>query len=145
MCVQRRQKSACVFAHSDQSLRCPHEQTLPPWLPKMRSVKILIRLRKCAGLIFARHTCPKVRFLRLRKIADGLGTYGNLSLSINVRGRTHGGPVCGFLVFWLQIAIEPFALIHQSVCDYMCFSVHYENMPIQIYRKFHLQKLKIFR
>ena len=22
---------------------------------------------------------------------------------------------------------------------------HYENMPIQIYRKFHLQKLKIFR
>ena len=24
-------------------------------------------------------------------------------------------------------------------------SVHYENTPIQIYRKFHLQKLKIFR
>ena len=24
-------------------------------------------------------------------------------------------------------------------------NVHYENMPIQIYRKFHLQKLKIFR
>ena len=23
--------------------------------------------------------------------------------------------------------------------------VHYENTPIQIYRKFHLQKLKIFR
>ena len=22
---------------------------------------------------------------------------------------------------------------------------HYENMPIQIYRKFHLQKLKIFK
>ena len=26
----------------------------------------------------------------------------------------------------------------------LCFS-HYENMPIPIYRKFHLQKLKIFR
>ena len=24
-------------------------------------------------------------------------------------------------------------------------TLHYENMPIQIYRKFHLQKLKIFR
>ena len=24
-------------------------------------------------------------------------------------------------------------------------SVHYKNTPIQIYRKFHLQKLKIFR
>ena len=25
------------------------------------------------------------------------------------------------------------------------FFIHYENTPIQIYRKFHLQKLKIFR
>ena len=24
-------------------------------------------------------------------------------------------------------------------------TIHYENMPIQIYRKFHLQKLKISR
>ena len=24
-------------------------------------------------------------------------------------------------------------------------NIHYENTPIQIYRKFHLQKLKIFR
>ena len=33
-----------------------------------------------------------------------------------------------------------------SGCE--CFSslpLHYENTPIQIYRKFHLQKLKIFR
>ena len=33
------------------------------------------------------------------------------------------GLVCGFLVFWLQIAIEPLALFHHSVFDYMCFSV----------------------
>ena len=26
-----------------------------------------------------------------------------------------------------------------------CFINHYENTPIQIYRKFHFQKLKIFR
>ena len=25
------------------------------------------------------------------------------------------------------------------------FSAHYENTPIQIYRKFHLKKMKIFR
>ena len=25
------------------------------------------------------------------------------------------------------------------------FIIHYENTPIQIYRKFHLQKLKIFQ
>ena len=29
-------------------------------------------------------------------------------------------------------------------CDFM-FAFHYENTPMQIYRKFHLQKLKIFR
>ena len=34
-----------------------------------------------------------------------------------------------------------------SECKYMSRNVrkHYENKPIQIYRKFHLQKLKIFR
>ena len=49
MCAQRRLKSACAFAQSDQSLRCPHEETLHPWLSKMHTMKILIRLRKCAG------------------------------------------------------------------------------------------------
>ena len=34
-------------AQSDQSLRCPHEQTLQPWLSQMRPVKILIRLCEC--------------------------------------------------------------------------------------------------
>ena len=29
------------------------------------------------------------------------------------------GPVHGFLVFWLQMVIEPFALFHLSVCDQM--------------------------
>ena len=48
MWAQRRLKSACASAQSDQSLRCPHEETLHPYLSKMRSVKILIRLCKCA-------------------------------------------------------------------------------------------------
>ena len=40
--VQRR------LNQSDQSLHCPHEETLLPWLSKMLAVKILIRLRECA-------------------------------------------------------------------------------------------------
>ena len=33
----------------DQSLHCLHEETLHVWLSKIHSVKILIRLCKCAG------------------------------------------------------------------------------------------------
>ena len=29
--------------------------------------------------------------------------------------------------------------------NFLLLLFHYENTPIQIYRKFHLQKLKIFR
>ena len=32
---------------SNQSLRCPHKDTLHPWLSKMRPVKIVIRLGEC--------------------------------------------------------------------------------------------------
>ena len=46
MCIQWRVN---VSAQSDQSLRCPHEETLHPWLPKVRPMNILIRLRECAG------------------------------------------------------------------------------------------------
>ena len=43
--AQRRLRSDCASAQSDQSLRCPHVETLHPWLSKMHPVKILIRLR----------------------------------------------------------------------------------------------------
>ena len=49
MCAQRRLKSACASAQSDQSLHCPHEDTFHPWLPEMRPEKILIWLRECEG------------------------------------------------------------------------------------------------
>ena len=42
MCAQRRLVSLRI-RESDQSLRCPHEES------KMHPVKILIRLRECAG------------------------------------------------------------------------------------------------
>ena len=48
MCVQRRHKSACESAQSDQSPRCPHKESLHPWLSKMCQVQSLIRLRECA-------------------------------------------------------------------------------------------------
>ena len=43
--AQRRFKSACAFAQSDQNLRCLREEILLPLLSKLRSVTILIRPR----------------------------------------------------------------------------------------------------
>ena len=39
----------CASAQSDQSLRCPHEDILRPWLSKLQPVKNMIRLHECAG------------------------------------------------------------------------------------------------
>ena len=44
MCAQRRLRSDCASAQSDQSLCCTHEETLHHWLSTKRPVKILIRL-----------------------------------------------------------------------------------------------------
>ena len=41
MCSRRRHKSAGASDQSNQSIRCPHEETLHPWLSKMRPVKVL--------------------------------------------------------------------------------------------------------
>ena len=43
-CAQRRLRSAWASAQSDQSLRCPHEESLGPYLPIARTAKTLIRL-----------------------------------------------------------------------------------------------------
>ena len=32
-------------------------------------------------------------------------------------------PVCSFLAFWFQIAIETFVFFHHCVGDYVCFTV----------------------
>ena len=37
LCAQRRLKSACISVQSDQSFRCPNEETLGPWLPTERN------------------------------------------------------------------------------------------------------------
>ena len=46
-CAQRRLRSAWASAQSDQSLRCPHEESLGPKLPIERTAKTLIRLGEC--------------------------------------------------------------------------------------------------
>ena len=64
LCVQRRLRSAWASAQADQSLRCPHEESLGPrlislrcpheeslgpWPPIQRRAKTLIRLGGCPG------------------------------------------------------------------------------------------------
>ena len=49
-------------------------------------------------------------------------------MTINVCGRVHRGPVCVFLVFWPQIAIESFVLFHHIVLRYMCFTMMFQRL-----------------
>ena len=49
ICVQRRLRSAWASAQSDQSFRCPHEESLGPYLPIERTSKTMIRLGGCPG------------------------------------------------------------------------------------------------
>ena len=49
MCAQRRLRSAWASAQSDQSLRCPHEESLGPYLPTERTAQTLIILGGCPG------------------------------------------------------------------------------------------------
>ena len=49
MCAQRRLRSAWASAQSDESIRCPHEESLGPYLPIERIAKALIRLGGCPG------------------------------------------------------------------------------------------------
>ena len=39
-CAQRGLKSDCASMQSDQTIHCPYENTLHPWLSKMHPVKI---------------------------------------------------------------------------------------------------------
>ena len=48
-CVPSKDRSAWASAQSDQSLCCPHEESLGPQLPIERPGKTLIRLLGCPG------------------------------------------------------------------------------------------------
>ena len=49
VCAQRRLSSAWASAQSDQSFRCPHEESLGLKLPIKRISKTLVRLGGCSG------------------------------------------------------------------------------------------------
>ena len=63
-CAQRRLKSNCVSTQSFQSLHCPHEETLHPWLSKMpiEDSDRTARMRRPIW-IFDGRTYPKVPFI----------------------------------------------------------------------------------
>ena len=64
MCAQRILKSACASAQSDQSFRCPHKETLYPWLSKNAHSEDSDQTAGMRSLnrIFAGCTCSNVRF-----------------------------------------------------------------------------------
>ena len=67
MFAQRRLKSAWAFAKSDQSLRCPHEETgsLAIQNASTEDFDQTPQMRRLIWIIAGR-TCPKVGFLTLR-------------------------------------------------------------------------------
>ena len=96
-CAQRRHRSACASAQSDQSLRCPHEETLGPQLPIERTAKTLIRLGGAQGslvrapaLLHTGYTC-------------------------NLRRISHDIMYMVFLLFPL-IQERQFLIISESIC-----------------------------
>ena len=67
MCAQRRRRSAWASTQSDQSLPCPHEESLGPQLPIKRTAKTdqtgrMPRLIR----VFAWRTCHFVGFVMRR-------------------------------------------------------------------------------
>ena len=87
ICDQRRFRSTCAFAQSDLNLRCPHDETLHRWLPKLRQVKILIRLRNCAGWSdssLGAHV-QKERFLTLRFVCSRVISWSVTFISLHLR------------------------------------------------------------
>ena len=87
----------------------------------------------------------RVFAVRIQKTLDNFFSSGHLAkamIRLWMCKRTSGSS-CSPLWFRLHIAIEPYPFY--ITVTVFCFLLHYENTPIQIYRKFHLQKLKNFR
>ena len=91
--------------------------------------------------VFAGRTCPRyishVLTMCKDKLKRILKYMGNTHMLIHVR-KTHNQIYAKYMVSYMAFVLSLF-VSHPS-----CFW-HYENTPIQIYRKFHLQNLKIFR
>ena len=75
--------------------------------------------------------------------------YLNVYLSLTLDATSARPPLKHQLTqMTLQIRADKKRVLQYLVdkgVDYSCIERHYENTPIQIYRKFHLQKLKNFQ
>ena len=92
------------------------------YIPRQSACILLIQLQLLPSLLARRWVGFQTkRQLLPRSVSDGR------RLTINVYIRAHHGPVCGFLVFWLQLTIGPFALFNRSGFDYTCFTVMYHR------------------
>ena len=97
MCAQRRLKSVCASAQSDQCPRCLHEDASHHWLSKVHPVKIPIRLHP------SKHTASQERRYSVaatsRRCSDIVTTlmqrfvFAGTLLSAHVRSYVswHGG------------------------------------------------------
>ena len=53
------------------------------------------------------------------------------------RPNTKAAPCCSYLTLWQLL--HHCVVIYHSVYSSLFLSMHYENTPIQIYRKYHLK------
>ena len=81
LCAQQRLRSAWAFAQSDQSLHCPHEETLGPQQP-IECTGQMPRL----SWVFTGHTCHFVGFVmrRLKNFSRLQLTFENLIIWSNL-------------------------------------------------------------
>ena len=128
VCAQRRLWLAWASAQSDQSLRCPHEETLGPLLPIERKAKTLIRLGGCPGWSessLGAHSfcsfCHVVAHLCLVKNVQSMGIWESLKTS-----RYHTNVICYsteyitvFLYKWSYIIQAAWSSIHSQCRMYL--------------------------
>ena len=155
MCAQRRLKSACASVQSDQNRRCPHEETLHPWLYKLRPVKILIRLCECAvwsesslGAHVERYVFWRISSYCVWKLAKQ-GITQELKSCINISIRVWKlGPVWrvqnGNPLFYYYVCDSKNILMHMKSLRFsflLCFFFFFFFFFIQHFEMFRVQKV----
>ena len=125
MCAQRRFRSDCAYAQSDQNLCWAHF-----WIAKH------------ARFIYA-HNDDSDQTVRMRAhvrrynfSCDGALHYSSVIIAPESKKKEPQYMNRIFVSRWLHT--------WQLFCHYL-FLIHYENTPFQIYWKFYHQTLKVFR
>ena len=71
--------------------------------------------------ILGQTACMVVNLIMVENFASLFNCTKVSSDKMTAPSSIHSDPVCGFLFFWIQFAIEPFALLHHCAFDYTCF------------------------